>query len=626
MTCLATNRLPLLLSKPLPAENHPHAINQPDCRVHGNSHTGWQRAMIRPKRLIENGLALFAACLVSGLVSYGCYLLSLREGRSRMEDSAHRQLDLYIATLEGEIKRHASLPGLIEADTQLSDFLQDRNSHAAEDRINERLATLAARASVISLFLVDRHGLVVAANDWRLSGTDYGSRVGERFIIDEALAGKPHHYVVMREPGGVTEVVFIYPFRHEGAVIGLTGFRISLDALESTWRGLGSEWDSDEILVVDDYNLVILSSAPGWKLAGAPDGQLSARLASPFPGQAPYIVHERGLSGMDWKMQYLSNPAVIFQVARSDALGALALCGFMLLLLGYLLQRREAMHAMIANRHALQHANALLEEKVAQRTLALRLVNASLVEEISRREQAQADLIHASRLASLGQMSASVSHEIGQPLTALRALARNARIHAERSNIAALLASLADIGNLADRIGRISMQLKSFAYRGAMAPQRFNVHKALSQSCRQLAERLASEDVSLLIDVADCDVLCDQPRLEQVLLNLMQNGLDAMKLQERRCLTIRGTVRDAWLRLQVHDSGPGIPALVLPRLFEPFFTTKPCGAGLGLGLAICADIVREFGGSLRVCNADEGALFEFDIRLAPACEEQHHGG
>ena len=577
-------------------------------------------------RLGGDGLALFAAFLLSGLVSYGCYVLSEREGRSRMEDSAQRQLDLYATTLEGEIKRHANLPGLIEADTQLSSFLQGPGEPADADRANQRLAALAARASVISLFLADRRGLVVAANDWRLSDTYYGGSVGERFIIEDALAGKPHHYVVMREPGGVTEVVFIHPFRHEGAVIGLTGIRISLDALESTWRGLGTEWDSDEILVVDDYNLVILSSAPVWKLAGAPDGQLSARVASPFPGQAPYIVHERGLSGLDWKMQYLSNPATIVQVARSDALGVLALCGFMVVLLGYLLQRRKVLQAMLANRQALQAANALLEEKVAQRTLALRLLNASLVQEIGRREQAQSDLIHAGRLAFLGQMSASVSHEIGQPLTALRALARNARIHAERSNVAGLLASLADIGSLADRIGRISMQLKSFAYRGATMPQRFNVHKALNQSCRQLAERCASEGVSLAVDVAECEVLCDQPRLEQVLLNLMQNALDAMKPQQRRCLTVSGTVQAARLRLQVHDTGPGIPASVLPRLFEPFFTTKPCGAGLGLGLVICADIVREFGGSLKACNAEEGAVFEFDIPLAPPREEQHHGG
>ena len=575
-------------------------------------------------RRFGGGLALCAAILIGALLSYSAYLLSERQGRSRMEDNAQRQLDLYATTLEGEIRRHASLPRLIEADTQLSNFLQDPGSPADSARIGQRLAVLAARAGVISLFLVNRRGLVVAANDWQLSDMVYGSSVGERFVIDEALAGKPQHYVVMREPGDATEVVFVHPFKHEGTVLGLTGFRISLDALESTWRGLGSEWYSDEILVVDEYNLVILSSAPVWKLAGAPDGQLSARVASPFPGQAPYTVHERGLNGLDWKIQILSNPAALMQVARSDALGVLALCGFMVLLLVYLLQRRKVTQDMLATRQALQCANTLLEEKVAQRTLALSLLNASLMEEIGRREQAQADLNHASRLAFLGRMSASVSHEIGQPLTALRALARNARIHAERSNLTALLASLADIGGLVERLGRISLQLKSFAYRGDRSPLRFNIHDALNQLRRQLAERCASEEVTLVIDVANCDVLCDQPRLEQVLLNLMQNGLDAMKPQQRGFLTLRGTVGDGWLRLQVEDSGPGIPASVLPHLFEPFFTTKPCGAGLGLGLVICADIVREFGSSLRACNVDKGAAFEFDIPLAPSCEEQHH--
>lgn len=575
------------------------------------------------RRLAGSSFALFAALIVSGAISYGCYLLSEREGRFRMEDSAQRQLDLYATTLEGAIKRHGSLPGLIEADAQLGSFLQAPGKLADASRVNERLMALAARASVISLFLTDRQGLVVAASDWRLADTYYGNSVGAPLIIDAALAGKPQHYVVKREPGATTEVVFIHPFKHEGAVIGLTGFRISLDALESTWRGLGAERDSDEILVVDHQNLVILSSAPAWKLAGGVDDQSGMHIASTFPGQPPYTVHERNLSGLDWKLQYLSNPAPIIQVARSDALGALALCGFMVVLLGYLLQRRRVMRDILATRRALQSANALLEEKVVQRTLALRLVNSSLMEEISRREQAQADLIHASRLAFLGQMSASVSHEIGQPLTALRALARNARIHAERGNTADLSVSLADIGALAERIGRISMQLRSFAYRDARTPQRFHVTDALNRLRRQIADRCASEDVALSIDVADCAVLCDQSRLEQVLLNLMQNALDAMQPQQRRLLAIRGAMRGNWLVLQVHDNGPGIPAQVLARLFEPFFTTKSCGAGLGLGLAICADIVREFGSTLRARNADAGAVFEFDVRLASTCEENH---
>jgi two-component system C4-dicarboxylate transport sensor histidine kinase DctB len=109
-------------------------------------------------------------------------------------------------------------------------------------------------------------------------------------------------------------------------------------------------------------------------------------------------------------------------------------------------------------------------------------------------------------------------------------------------------------------------------------------------------------------------VACDAYRLEQVLLNLVSNALDAMKDGPRRQLRIGTRMDGERIHVAVADSGPGIPESVMPRLFEPFFTTKSAGEGLGLGLVISSSIVSAFGGTLRASSSAEGTVFEFDLK------------
>jgi len=228
----------------------------------------------------------------------------------------------------------------------------------------------------------------------------------------------------------------------------------------------------------------------------------------------------------------------------------------------------------------------------------------------------------------LGQMSAGISHEINQPLTALRALSRNTQLLLEAGRTKAVAENLRLIDDMAERMGRITSQLKSFARRGGGAVQvhgPVDLRACLDNVLVLLEHRLRAERVQVAVEVPEgMLVLGEANRLEQVLLNLLGNALDAMADVAERRLAVRasreGEGEHARVWLQVADSGAGMTDAQMARLFEPFFTTKPAGQGLGLGLVISSKIVREFGGTLRARRAEAGPgagmVFEFDLAAA----------
>jgi two-component system C4-dicarboxylate transport sensor histidine kinase DctB len=291
----------------------------------------------------------------------------------------------------------------------------------------------------------------------------------------------------------------------------------------------------------------------------------------------------------------------------------------------------------LAARAELQRAHDELEAKVRQRTAQLENSNRELRREVREREhaelvlrQAQDELLQAERLALLGQLSAGITHELGQPLTALRALADNGRLLLERGRQQQAADNFGAITGLAERMGRITAQLKSFARKSpAVPPSPVPLHDAVDAACELLSARLAAEQVSLRAQVpTGVLVQCDRHRLEQVLVNLVANAIDALRASEGdkqvAVLCSRDALRPGRLLLRVSDNGPGIPPGLAERLFEPFFTTKPPGEGLGLGLVISSHIVHEFGGTLRALPSAHGAVFEFDVPEAVAAVAQDH--
>jgi two-component system, NtrC family, C4-dicarboxylate transport sensor histidine kinase DctB len=297
----------------------------------------------------------------------------------------------------------------------------------------------------------------------------------------------------------------------------------------------------------------------------------------------------------------------------------------------YLLQVRRSARQRQRARELLQQAHDDLGRRVEERTAELRQINQELMREIAERERAEAvlrtaqeELVQAGKMAMIGQMAAGVAHEINQPLMALRALSDNIRILLQRGRTEDAAARLEGVADLTDRMGRITAQLKTFARKssGGGTPQA-QLQRCVANAVELLRNRIRAQQVQVDMQVPPLAVHCDATRLEQVLVNLVGNALDAMGTQEgARRVYVGANVEGSRAVVRVADNGPGIAPEAAAHLFEPFFSTKPQGEGLGLGLVISESIVREWGGSLRLVPASAGATFEFDLPLEAQPEER----
>jgi C4-dicarboxylate-specific signal transduction histidine kinase len=280
---------------------------------------------------------------------------------------------------------------------------------------------------------------------------------------------------------------------------------------------------------------------------------------------------------------------------------------------------------------ALQRARDELEIRVEQRTAQLSDANRQLQQVIAEREQAEAlakkrqeELAHIGRLNTLGEMASNLAHELNQPLTAIVAYAHSClrRVRSDQWDEDELLAELEKIAEQAKRGGEVIKRLRRFVSRHEAERVAMSINDAVKDIARFLEweSRNRGVRVELDLDGALPLVSADRVQIEQVLLNLMRNGLEAMDQVEHPVLTVR-TVSSARgdVEVAVIDWGHGCDAETLERLFDPFFTTK--SAGLGLGLAISRSIIAAHDGILQV-RPNEGPGLRFSFTLPTSRGEE----
>jgi two-component system C4-dicarboxylate transport sensor histidine kinase DctB len=335
------------------------------------------------------------------------------------------------------------------------------------------------------------------------------------------------------------------------------------------------------------------------------------------------LVLSRTLDGMDWRVTTFSDLAAVRgQSIVSGAMSAVA-ASFVVLLALFLAQNRRIQRQKHGARVLLERANAELEKNVASRTSDLTDANLRLRKEIAERERAeqtlrdaQGELVHTAKMAILGQLATGITHELTQPLGAIRTLSGNASEFLRRGDLHALEGNLGIIARMADQMGGIIQPLKGFARKSRPVPERVDVAHAVSNALFLYESRLRHESAEILNRCTPGKVhaWCDANRLEQVLINLIGNAIDAMESSAHKQLTLDAMVEfDAdredlpeRVRIEVLDTGIGLDEETRRHLFEPFFTTKPSGVGLGLGLAISRDIVREFRGDIEAFDRPAG--------------------
>ncbi|MDH1062642.1 ATP-binding protein, partial [Agrobacterium sp. GD03992] len=252
--------------------------------------------------------------------------------------------------------------------------------------------------------------------------------------------------------------------------------------------------------------------------------------------------------------------------------------------------------------------------------------NQEIKHEIAERRQTekqlrrmQNDLVQAGKLAALGQMSAALSHEFNQPLAAAKNYAENASLLVERGRLGEVTENLRRISGLIDRMASISKHLRNFARKPNEKMAAVGLEAVLRDTLEIVGARLKAADAVLDVDLGPVPlaVKAGPVRLQQVLVNIISNAADAVEGREDRRITLQAVQRGQTVSISVRDRGAGVPPAIAERIFDPFFTTKGVGRGLGLGLSISYNIIKDFGGQLRVRN-HEGGGAEFEIELPAA--------
>lgn len=233
----------------------------------------------------------------------------------------------------------------------------------------------------------------------------------------------------------------------------------------------------------------------------------------------------------------------------------------------------------------------------------------------------QAELVQAGKLAALGQLSAGIAHEINQPLAAIRHYARNGEKFLEQGRAEEAKLNLLKISQLTERVRQIISRLRSMARKPGKGLNEVDLEKVVG-NVLVLLEGVAHKcdaKIKTKIDARARKVLAGQVRLEQVVLNVLSNALDAVRAEPVRTILITSVRNRGMVELSIADSGSGISPDLQEQVFDPFFTTKDVGEGLGLGLSISFNIVKDFGGAMTVDKSCGGGAV-FRIRLKPAAQ------
>lgn len=601
------------------------------------------RALRLPRLLGRPGFHIFLTGLLMVLGFGLAHRVSELSGREQLSALSTERLELYASNLAAELGRHASLPSLLAIAPTLQTLMQAPGDESARRAASQMLARVNVRAGTHQIFVATPQGEVLAASE----------PLTPPPRLAEAVAQGRVHFFAADASTGSTDFYLLHPLRQGGQASGVIVVRFNLAPLEATWVDLGLRSQGERILVADEQDVVIMSSVQAWKYAvldhADPSRRKALEASARYPqaigrdlelpvtlevhqGQQvsltlpganrprPMLAQQRQILPLGLRLVALSDLTEVRQRAQYAAWGGAAFGASIGLLTLYLSSRRRALRQLTQAQTALRQAHGQLEQLVDSRTAELRQTNDALKTQIAQRLQTEGELLQASKLAVLGQMSAGLSHEVNQPLTALRALARNSIRLLETGRADAVAANLQIMDDMVERMSRITRQLKSFARK---ADDEVTGSVSLLDCVRNalllLEHRSRTMDLQTEIDIAPgLRVRAEGNRLEQVLVNLFGNAMDAMQHEAVRRLRVQAVALDGGRRalVRVQDSGPGVGEADLPHLFEPFFTTKPAGEGLGLGLVISAKIVHEFGGTLRaerLAGGEHGMSFEFDL-------------
>jgi len=590
------------------------------------------------KYLKRIGLPSLALACAAAIV-LAVFTVAAGKAEREVRAAGDRQLQIIALDLESVLEKFETLPFALAFHPALAEALRAPRDQAALQRLNLTLQSIQRQAKVSAIYLMDRDGHTLVASNWDEPLTFVGKNFGFRPYFRDALEGKAGRFYgigsTTGEPGYFIAQP-VYPGGTAGqAPIGVIAVKIGLSEFEHTWSR-----SEEPLALVDHLGVIFLSNRDGWRYrslhtlsrqerdyvtgtfqyAGQNIQPVAALPKGQRAGFGDYVAKPVGRLG--WSLMLFPERGRIVRAAGYSALAAALVLALIALSSWAVYQRRRRLEERSASRRALQRAAEELEQTIARRTQELRTANHDLEIKYQKLQQTehllrstQNELVQAGKLATLGQMAAGITHELNQPLAAIRAFADNAVTFLARGQPARAGDNLAHISSAAARMGAIIGQLKGFARKSHDAVATVDLAQAIRESAVLLDGDFRRRQAELEIDVREpLQVTGDPVRTEQVLINLLRNALDAVDGAPRRRVSALLQREGGQAVVRIRDSGPGIEQGVVEHLFEPFFTTKPAGQGLGLGLAISSSIVQAMDGQLSAHNRPEGGA-EFVMRM-----------
>lgn len=526
---------------------------------------------------------------------------------------AELRLVLYGGNLLSELRQNAIVPQLLARDPALIIALNTGDFTQSTARLISFIEEIGAK----TLTLLDKDGRTVASTDRNSLGENHHQ---SPYFVD-ALRSADTVFKVLEDAAGQYRFFYSRRIESQNQLAGVIVVEVDLAKYERAWSGI-----SDAVLVTDSEGKIILSTEPRWRGLSEEDALARQPVTSAI---------ERAIQAtQDWTTlpadAYLQGEAVMrvegrvafrgwriasfttYKSVREKVNGFLALeimvFAILLALAFYFLNRKTVLRMVLFQRESAE----------------LRALNARLQREIAERERVQENLAVAeqtlaqsSKLAALGEMSAAVSHELNQPLAAMKTYLAGARLLLQRNRPDETLSSFQRIDDLIERMGAITKQLKSYARHNSDAVEPVNMGDALASALAMMEPQLRQRQVTIerTLPEQTVQVMGDRVRIEQVMINLLRNALDATEAVDDPKVEIILAAGET-ATLTVRDNGPGITDH--DNLFEPFYTTKKPGDGVGLGLAISSGIVNDLGGRLTARNgAAGGAVFEMQLPILP---------
>ena len=583
-----------------------------------------------PRRPRWRSLALVALCLAPLLLPL--HHLAEKYYQGELASQNRQTLDLYVANLLGTLHRYETLPWILGELPALRAVLADPLRLETLTNANRLLKEIVDQTGAEVMYLMDVSGNTLAASNWDKRDSFVGRNFAFRPYFNEAMDGRLGRFFGQGTTSAKRGYFFAAAVRDNEKVLGVLVVKVDLDHTETLWGRT-----PEQLLLTDQNGVVVLTSRPDWRFRATralSDAEREAITAiQPYPTTAPkpldlnpdaWLTQTRAIKETGWQVSILAPRMLVDRsVSTVMAIGAGTLLVLMLLL-GLVMQRRR--HYI--DRIDLEaHGRQDLEKRVNERTAALEGLNKRLRDEVLEREQAQQELVQAQdelvqagKLSVLGTMSASISHELNQPLAAIRSYAENAEVLLDHQRTEDARGNLKLIAELTGRMASIIAHLRAFARRDRHAPESVALQPALDDALALLAKRRRAMAVELVRDLPDATlwVQAGETRLRQVLGNLLANALDALTEKANpRKLWLSAERRDDVVYLYIRDNGPGFTRQAMERAKEPFFTTKTRTQGLGLGLTICESLMRTLGGELLLGNHPEGgALLTLQLRVA----------